>query len=70
VIAVEFAHQLDPSIRRLEIAIHHHRSRDDHRFAQLRDRQLNEAAGRVDLAARGHLCDHLRTRGAISCSIP
>jgi hypothetical protein len=47
-IAVEFPRELYHPVDRLEIALHHHRARDDHRFAQLRDLQLNEAGGRVD----------------------
>ena len=34
VIAVELAHQPDHSVHRLKIALHHHRTRDDHRLTE------------------------------------
>jgi len=56
-IAVEFARQLDQSIDRVKIALHHHRARRDHRFAEPGDLQLDEAGRRIDLAALQHLRD-------------
>src|SRR6202453_1793221 len=50
-IAVEFARQFDKSIHRLQIALHHHRARHDHRFADPGDLDLDEAGRRIDLAA-------------------
>jgi hypothetical protein len=57
VIAVEFARQPDQPVHRLKIAVHHHRARDDHRFVDPGDLQLDEAGGRIDLAARQHFLD-------------
>jgi len=41
VIAVEFAVELHQPIHRLQIALHHHRMRDDHGLADTGDLQLH-----------------------------
>ncbi len=47
-IAVEFAHQFDQAIHRVQIARPHHRAREDHRFGEPGELQLNQPVGRIE----------------------
>jgi hypothetical protein len=58
VIALEFAHQPDDAIERLQIARHHRRMGDDHRIAQPPDLGLQKSRRGIDLAREQNLPDH------------
>jgi Retinal pigment epithelial membrane protein len=59
VIAVEFAVELEQPIHRLQIALHHHRMRNDPRLADAGDLQLQDTWRWINFELFQHLGDDL-----------